>query len=378
MRSALFALVTLLQFPLAQAAVDPQIQAVQLFKRLTGTAIQPSDPRLAKMAASIKNGDPLSAAAVATDDDHFYGDVARSFAAVMATRSETPLAPLDDFQATIIGAIRDDLDARTLLTGNYLYKANDSLGISAYDPSSNDHYTDFEAGHYSLKANLVKLEPQHTDITEHAGLITTRGWAAAHFIAGTNRRAVEYIFREFLCTPIQTWKDPGMPDYHVRRDVDRQPGGNPTTYETTCRSCHALMDGMGGAYARFDFVDDRLVYMGPDGLASKMNKNSNVYPDGFRTMNDSWINMATQHHNTSFGWRGPTEGKGLNAFATMISSAQKFSSCMTTRVFHEVCRRDPDPSEDPMIQALAAQFEAGGYKLRSLFQQVAVQPACLK
>jgi hypothetical protein len=377
------ALAALLLAVTAQGAIhaprkdaDPQAVALQLFKRLTGTPILLNDPRLAQMVSAIQSGDMAGAAAIATDDDHFYSDVVRDFASLMATRAETPLAPLDDFQATIIGATRDDLDARTLLTGNYLYLGNSSTGVSQYSPSDDQHYLDLETGHFSLKQVLVKTEPQPQGLPVSAGLLTSRGWASAHLIAGTNRRGVEYTFREFLCTPIQTWRDSGMPDFHVRRDVDRVPGGNPTTYQTTCRSCHALMDGMGGAYARLDFVNDTLTYMGPSGVASKMNKNSNVYPQGYMTLDDSWFNQATQHHNTSFGWRGPLSGNGVHDFGVMISNAKKFSSCMTTRVFREVCKREPDPSEASLIQGLADDFETGGYKLRSLFQKVAVTPAC--
>lgn len=372
------ALVAILLAGAAQARTDdPQSVAMHLFKRLTGTPILLKDPRLAQMVTAVTKGDLQSAAHIATDDDHFYGDIVRGFAAPMATRSESPLVPLDDFQATIVGAVRDDLDARTLLTGNYLYAANLSTGVSLYSPSDNQHYADLEAGHFSLKEVLVKLEPQPQNFSDHAGLLTSRGWASAHLIMGTNRRGVEYVFREFLCTPIQIWRDPGMPDFHVRRDVDRVPGGNPTTYQTTCRSCHALMDGMGGAYARFDFVTDTLRYFGPDGVASKMNKNGQMYPQGYVTLDDSWFNQANQHQNVAFGWRGPLSGNGLNAFATMISNAKGFSSCMTTRVFREVCKRNPLSTEAALIQSLADGFESDGYKLRSLFENVAVTPACM-
>ncbi|HUP57186.1 MAG TPA: DUF1585 domain-containing protein, partial [Bdellovibrionota bacterium] len=155
------------------------------------------------------------------------------------------------------------------------------------------------------------------------------------------------------------------------------PGGNPANYATQCRSCHALMDGMGGAFARFDFVGNSLVWFGPNGVAPKMNKNGNVYPQGYLTLDDVWINMATQHHNQAFGWRGQVQGKGIKEFGSMLANAKKFGQCMTQRVFKEVCKRDPQPDDAGMISTLADDFEAGGYKLRALFQKVAVHPACL-
>lgn len=362
----------------ADAPSPSQIAAQKLFTRLTGVPILLTDPRLATMKQAIENGKWSDAAHIATDDSNFYNTTLKDFAAAMSNRAETPIVELDDFQAMIIGVTRDDADARTLLTGNFRYQGADSLGLPAPATSGNDHYSQMDQAQTDLKANLVRHEPQWDNLPESAGLLTTRGWAKAHLIAGTNRRAVEYTLREFLCTPKEKWRDPGLPDYRVRRDVDRKPGGVPNTYQTTCRSCHAPMDGLGGAFASYDFANDDIVYYGQFGVAPKMNKNADHFPAGFVTTESSWVNLLTKDQNEAFGWTGPLHGMGVHDFGVMISKAGMFPKCMVQRVFTKLCRQDLSGSaEGSLVQRLSDQFVANGYKLRGLFEAVAVDPVCM-
>jgi hypothetical protein len=356
----------------------PSQQAAQkLFSRLTGTPILLTDARLKQMQTAIEAGNWSDAAHIATDDTNFYGTIVRDFAAVMSNRAETPITDLDDFQSMIIGVTRDDADARTLLTGNFRYQGDPSLGLPDPTTSDNSHYQQMDQNLTDLKKNLVRHQPQWDTLPETAGLLTSRGWAKAHWIDGTNRRSVEYTLREYLCTPKEKWKDLGIPDDRVRRDVDRKPGGNADTYQTTCRACHALMDGLGGAFANFDYVNDDIVYYGQYGVAPKMNKNSDHYPDGFVTTEPSWINRFTKDQNVAFGWTGPLTGMGVHAFGVMISNAAMFPRCMAQRVFTAVCRRPfSGPAADQFFQKQADQFVANGYKLRGLFESVAVDPTC--
>ena len=67
---------------------------------------------------------------------------------------------LDDFQATFIGATRDDLDARTLLTGNYLYRAPATLNFPEPGFSDNQHYQAMDQAFSNLNKTLVQASPQ--------------------------------------------------------------------------------------------------------------------------------------------------------------------------------------------------------------------------
>ena len=105
-----------------QASQESIDKTKLLFRRITGVPLNNQDPRLLQMAQLIENGEDQKAAAIATEDVYFYQVTLKNMAAVMSNRTETPYVGLDDFQATFIGAVRDELDARTLLTGNYLYR----------------------------------------------------------------------------------------------------------------------------------------------------------------------------------------------------------------------------------------------------------------
>jgi hypothetical protein len=277
----------------------------------------------------------------------------------------------------ILGVARDDIDARTLLSGNFTYVVRAS-GLPPVSADNNEHYEAADRGNVDLKAMLERREPQREGIWEAAGVLTSRAWGSAHASAGTNRRAVEYTFREFLCATKDQWKDHGVPDTFVRRDVSRAPGEDPAEYQNRCRSCHGIMDGLSGTFARFDFRGTRLIYLGPNAVAAKLNQHPEVYPEGWVVTDDTWVNFATRNQNTAFGWRGATQGRGIREFGEMVAGATGFGRCMAKRAFREVCRRDLEGTEGAALQdRLAAQFEADGYRLKSLFRKVAMVPGCI-
>lgn len=367
--------------PWAFAAPSPRgTKLVQkLYERLTGVPLLHTDPRLVKLMKLESEGNLEELTSLITSDSAFYNVTLRDWAAEMSNREETPFVELDDFQTMIIGVARDDMDARLLLTGNFRYEGDPALALPVATHLNNTHYQQLEARRADLQRMLTRREPQWDDVQEAAGLLTTRAWARAHLIAGTNRRAVEFAFREFMCSPISQWKDEGLPDFRVRRDVDRAPSGEPQTYQKECRSCHAAMDGMAGAFANFDFVGERIVYYGPLRVAPKMNQNATVYPQGYNTTDTFFVNLATQHHNTSFGWRGSLDGIGVNEFGAMLANSRGFSRCLAQRAYKKICRH-PSTSEasQKTIEAVTDRFEAGGYRLRAMFGDVAIQPDCLE
>jgi len=367
------------------AAETPRETAQLIFKRLTGTAIHLDDPRLAQMEQLITSGKKLEAALVPTQDDYFYASTLTRFASVMVERDESPYGTFSDFQAMILGAAMTDMDARELLSGNFSFEDRNNSTRPA--TSDTTYYTNFASvGPTVFKSRLVRKTPQWgpnsglaADDANIAGLLTTRAWAQSHMEAGTNRRALEHTFKIFLCAPIESWKSTDINEMRIRRDVDRAPGGNPVTFQTLCRGCHAPMDGMGGAFARYDFVGGRLTWSGPNRIPGKMNNNPDTFPDGYITIDESWINLlADPAHDTGrFGWRGDTSGMGLKSFGQMIANSQEFKRCMTKRVYREVCKRDTGANDTATVQEIADRFETSGYKLRNLFADVAVNSGCL-
>ncbi|MCM2281400.1 MAG: hypothetical protein NDI61_06080 [Bdellovibrionaceae bacterium] len=372
-------------------------RAYRLFRAITGVNVAIDDARLVKMEALISAGDDRGAAAVATNDPAFYDIRLRDIARKMSVREESITAPLSDFVATFVGVARDGLDARELLTGNFFYRA-DPAKVTLPDGSldvrsdaladivqSNRHYQDLQSKTYSLHSVLVREDGQKIAnatndgvivMPDAAGLLTTRAWIAAHADAGTNRRLVEFSFRQFMCVPMEAWMDASRPDDFVARDVDRFPGGSNQTYQVTCKACHTQMDAFRPAFAFVDFNGDRIRYT-PGQVAGKLNRNSAVFPAGYVTRDSNWINYATAMKNSDqFGWRSALTGTGLGEFGRLLANSRGFSRCMTKRVFTAICKREPSAEETTLIRTIADRFESD-YQLKHLAEIVAISPACL-
>lgn len=373
-----FALTSLITLPTwANESAIPNTPAKKLFLRLTGTPLSSRDSRHAKMMALIDKGDDFEAAKIAMDDDNFYRITVRHWASLMSNREGTPYVALDDFQSLVIGVVRDGLDARLLLTGDFTYKQSPLLGNGGtFD------FLLFDQRGASYKKDLFRIPqpPLATDL-EPAGLLTTQAWAKAHYSGGTNRRAVQYAFQEFLCAPIDKWKTPNLDDRFVRRDVDRAPGDNPRTYQIQCRSCHAPMDAMAGAFSRlnFDQMGNQGRFLALPTVHPKYNQNTQVYPEGNATFDDAWTNPLAENHiqDEFFGWEGPTQGEGVKAFGQMLANSGAFKSCLVKKVFTSLCKREPVSRDGNAIQSVAQTFSENGYDLKRVFGGVALLPACV-
>lgn len=401
--------------------IDPTIRitpshqkAVLLYKRIVGVSTSIANPIINNMALAISSGTEagwMEAAALATEERDFYNITVKDFAGRMSTRDETVNAPLSDFSATVIGVVRDEISAQQLLTGNFTYQADPTKAAVVSNTfqdliSSNRHYEALQAGRFDLKRVLVQKSPQlisngsggAVPNPNPAGLLTSRAFMQAHAVAGTNRRMVEFTFREFLCTPIEQWADAYGPDNYIGRDVDRFPGGDHNKFSTTCKSCHTGMDSLRGAFARFTFssgviknaflmqqenlnsADEAPNAMKqlPAGIASKLNHNERNFPQGHIITDDWFENTSIRGANAKqFGWKGAMTGYGVKQFGEMISKADKFPKCMARRVYRSVCKREPASFDEPMLDRVSTDFVSDNYNLKKLFQRIAITPECL-
>ncbi|HVK60345.1 MAG TPA: hypothetical protein VM432_02295 [Bdellovibrionales bacterium] len=378
---------TVISYPAATPNPNAEItknqrRARQLFTAVTGVSISIDDDRVAKMAAAIDNGKIRDASKIATSDKSFYNIRLMNLGKAMSNREETNQVAMNDFVATFIGAVRDDMDARELLTGNFYYQVTVPHDkIKGYAANTNFHYGSIEALKLSPYDALSKVTPQvgiYGPIadTDAAGLITTRAFMISHASAGTNRRIVEYTFRQFMCVAMEDWMDSTRPDDFVGRDVDRYAGGGTARYQTTCKACHAQLDGFRQAFTYFDFYKG--VSITPLSVRKKMANNSHIFPQGFVTVDDRFVNYATGAANTDrFGWRSPDmRGQGPNDFGRMIANSKGYSRCLTKRMFREVCGRMPSSKEESIVRTMADEFEKT-YRIPDLAAIVAEHPTCL-
>lgn len=367
-------------------------RALELYKRLVGVRAPIDHPTLIAMEDAIASGDISGAAHLATAEPGFYNLVVRDWAARMSTRDESINSDFTDFVATIIGVTRDDIDARKLLTGNFFYRGSIDAAVDSdlVDDiiRSNNHYSQLSAENYDFSTVLTRENSQYLRVDndnsrihpDSAGVLTSRAFMEAHAVAGTNRRLVEYTVKQFACFEMEEWADANATDIRVGRDIDRQPGGEGSKYLTTCKACHSVMDGFRGAFAKYNwnlgqggFVEYR------SGVDPKMNQNNGTFSAGYVTTDNSWINNARSPANLQrFGWRGVVaSGAGVNSFGKAVSNSRAFSECMTKKVYRELCRRPVSHYEDAMIEQVSDSFEASGYKLRTLFEDIAIRPECL-
>ena len=101
--------------------------------------------------------------------------------------------------------------------------------------------------------------------------------------------------------------------------------------------------------------------------------NGTTFQLGYVTKNDSWDNYWRDGHNASLGWRGDTSsGSGVKSFGEELASSRAFSTCQVKKEFKEICFREPaNPTERSEVDRIADVFEAGGYKMKSVFAEVA-------
>lgn len=355
-----------------------RLQAYQLHNRLAG--VPPNPDTLADMEKKLEAGDYKAAAEVAMANKSFLEVVVRNFAASMTNINQSIKAPFNDMTATIIGAARDNISYASLLWDDVLYVGTGTVvgnpaTPDSYSKSSNSHYVSLEKLG-DLDQRLVKVSQKAANLSQPAGLFTTRAWGEAFFRDGTNRRAYRFVHVNFFCADLEAHMDNQLPDYRIRQDVSR---ADTEVFKEKCAGCHTHMDGNAGAFAYYDYDNASGVINTPGVVASKYFREADEYPKGYRTIDDSWINFLPKGINDSFGFKNvdtkkEIHGKGLVEFGKMIGSSDEFARCTVKRVWAAVCLSRPkegNKAQTANVEALAKDFAADGYNLKSLFANTA-------
>jgi hypothetical protein len=362
----------------SNAAAGAREDAVQIYNRLNG--VPPNSATIERMVAAIEAGGLKDAAAIAIEDPGFYNVALPVWIAPWTNEDENPNIAMNDFTATVIGIIRDSIPFDQVLYGNIIYTAADALvsaqtnPIPAYATDSNAHYQALTDRSLDLKQNLVqKVQSDVVGIQETAGIMTTRAFAEAFFSGGTNRAPLRFTLKNFLCRDLEQLSDTSIADFRIRRDVDRSPGGDSKVFRSKCAGCHAGMDGLAGAFAYYDFVDDTLVYDSSK-VQPKVLVNANTFPDGYANQDDGWINLWNRGQNAALGWHGQTEGKGAKELGEMLTQTDAFAACMSERVFEKLCLSKPRSEADrEMVQKNAETFAANNsFNMKQLFIDTSV------
>ncbi len=396
-------------------SMSPEEKAKKLFERLTGTKIASDNPVLAQMAQMIQSNNYRGAAQLATQNPNFLNLTVRQMATKISTRELSIFSPFNDFAASFMGVTRDQSDARELLYGNFYYMGDPARLTGQNIPSniqtdlvlSNNHYEALnnrvlDIGSVLMRVNGQQIAQPGANNTftlvanpDPAGILTSRAFLGAHASGGTNRRLVEYTFKAFMCLNMTEIADSNASDARIGRDIDRFPGGDHNQFQNTCKACHTVMDGFRGAFAAHDFIQNRVQLgsvtpfqctTGQSSVACKMNNPGNIaFPQGYITTNTSWVNHSLRQDGKNLallGFRttGGTNiigGNGVQSFGRMIAESERFSQCMSQKVYEAVCRQKIDWSTNiNMLKEFAQGFETSRYNLKSLFETIAIDPRC--
>jgi hypothetical protein len=406
-------------FAMTAMAQTANEKAWRLHNRIAGVPPQPGVH--AQMASDIQSGNYEAAAQRAMQNPEFYNTVLKNMFKPLSGQARSSRVPLNDFTATLIGAVRDSdtTPFKEVLYGDFIYvgpsmgrtdgsaqQRVDDANRKRYRTDSNEHYETMEARKLDMSnSNILRKVVQSSTIRTEtfngsyqdnngntrtvasepsrvmvdgnngaAGVLTSRSYGLEFFSAGTNRRVTRYTFMNFMCKDFEDLMDITLPDFMIARDVDRAPGGDSRVFANVCSGCHRGQDSLRPALAYYDWDDgrDRLVFS-PGTVRTKMNHNS-VYPEGFVTQDDSFINLWAQGKNASLGWPEKTSGNGIKEWGQMFAESEQFARCMAQRVFKQFCYRSPDEGDLADIEDHATQFRTSdNYNFKALVRKTSAK-----
>ena len=396
-----------------------RFRAAVIHQRLTGTKIPIDSSVLVQMEALIAAGNELGAARIATDQPGFYSRTLLLVGNKLSNLRGSARVPFNDISATLIGFAKDDIDARNFLSANYLYRLQNLNELPSADADileSNNHYA-FLDGQLVTNPNLdlrplVVQVPQRLVASmaggapvpnpDSAGILTSRAFLQDCANDGTNRRCWEKIVKNLTCNSMEEVADSSVPEAWIGRDVTRAPAGDPSVFQTTCKSCHANMDSNRSAFAFITFADNQVLhgqvnaarrpnlFTDGTGVARKLNQaGEGNFQQAMVITSDEWVQQAVSGEaGAKFGWRDAEGnrinslivGRGLKGYGKVLAQSEAFSRCLVTHAFENLCRRSFTAEEKTRtLRSVASAFEnpkQGNYKIRWLFERVATLSAC--
>jgi hypothetical protein len=379
-----------------QSTVHAQVtrdQAKRLHDRITGVP-----PTADVLDAMVARGAPLLAAELATEQSAFYNVTLKNFAAPWTNRDQSVFVPLNDYTATVIGMVRDDVPFNTLLSHDYLYVGTSRTGAPGYSPSDNNHYEYLDDNNVDLSDPLNLAQVSQSTLTNGeissaaaAGIMTSRAAAKAFFVLGTNRAMFRFTMLNHLCHDLEQLHDTSRAPDRVRQDVSRSPGGDSRLFLNNCVGCHSGMDPLAQAFARYNYaIADEDAGTGqiqfisdtdpipnpawPHRVHPKYLINADNFLPGFKTQDDSWENRWREGPNQLLGWSSslPGSGQGAQSLGRELANSDAFAQCQVEKVFRRVCFRSPSDSLDRQAVSDIVGIFKTTYNLKQVFQRTGV------
>jgi hypothetical protein len=371
----------LLALVAAAVSANDRDKAKRIHDRIAG--VPPTEATLAQMEALVAGGNARAAADIATEAPSFYNVTLKNMAVPWTNRDQSVFAPLNDYVATFIGMVRDDVPFNTALSADLTYTVN---GVTpAASASNNAHYEAAETNAVNLFTALQSTSQsavQGIPPAATAGFITSRASSEAFFIDGTNRAMFRFTLMAHLCRDMEQVHDTSLPPDMIRQDVSRSPGGDSRIFLNNCIGCHSGMDPLARAFAYYDFDNGtpeapgsmRLVYT-PGTVQPKYFNNDTNFAPGFVTPDDAWTNRWRKGQNSLLGWNTalPGSGTGAKSMGEELANSTAFAQCQVEKVFRTVCFRAPgDAADRNQVATMTNNFRTNGYRLKQVFAETAV------
>jgi hypothetical protein len=360
-------------------------QAKRMHDRLTGVppnevVIPPDEDVLTAMEKDIVGKNAFGAALRAMEDSAFYNVTLKNFATPWTNEEQTVFASLNDYTATVIGMIRDEVPFNEVLSADIIYIGDPLLtGLPGYSMTDNAHYQTLEDQGHDLKTALVRRTQSVVTTlpdTATAGVMTTRAAAEAFFAAGTNRAMFRFTMMNHLCNDLEQLKDTSRAPDRIRQDVSRSPGGDSRIFMNSCAGCHSGMDPMAQAFAFYNFNETTgSIEFTANQVQPKYTINSDTFKHGYVTPDDRWDNYWRSGQNALLGWDAALtgSGKGASSLGVELAASDAFASCQVKKVFRTVCLREPGNKDDRKAVAdITADFKADNYNMKTVFAETAV------
>jgi len=362
----------------ASSAAVSRDQAKRIHDRLTGT------PASDAWITANSGKDAVSVARTAVDpadaeSSGFYNATLKNFSMPWTNRDQTVFAPLNDYVATFIGMVRDNVPFNTALSADVLYTAGG--GAPGYSSTDNNSYQYLEDNNIDMRSTSNLMSQKQSAVTGIpaagvAGLITTRAASEAFFIDGTNRAMFRFTMLNQLCHDMEQVQETSRAPDRIRQDVSRSPGGDSRNFLNGCIGCHSGMDPMAQAfsYYNFDKTQGKLVYT-PGAVEAKYGINSDNFKPGYVTPDDHWDNRWREGPNKGLGFSSqlPGSGTGAAGLGAELGNSNAFAQCQVEKVFKAVCFRAPGNAADrSAVSSIVTAFKSSNYSMREVFAQTAV------
>ena len=366
----------------AAVSANDRDKAKRIHDRIAG--VPPTEAVLNQMEALVAANNAIGAANIATQNASFYNVTLKNLAVPWTNRDQTVFAPLNDYVATFIGMVRDDIPFNTALSADLTYTVNGSS--PAASPSNNDHYANAETNSINLMTALQPAAQSSISgipAAATAGFLTSRAASEAFFVDGTNRAMFRFTMINHMCRDMEQVHDTSLPPDMIRQDVSRSPGGDSRIFLNNCIGCHSGMDPLARSFAYYDFDNGtaeapgsmRLVYT-PDAVQAKYFNNDTNFSPGFRTPDDNWENRWRQGQNSLLKWNSalPGKGKGAKSMGEELANSEAFGKCQVEKVYKTVCFRAPTNQADrDDVTALFNLYQSNGHHLKAVFEEAAVR-----